>query len=49
MGRKVGEPTVPSLPEDYEIEEEEPGDSDIAETLAQKLELPVGEHGKSWL
>ena len=34
MGRKVGEPTVPSLPEDYEIEEEEPGDSDIAETLA---------------
>ena len=23
--------------------------ADIAETLAQKLELPVGEHGKSWL
>ena len=34
MGREVAEPTVPSLPEDYDLEEEEPGDSDIAEDVA---------------
>lgn len=34
MGRTIEEPGVPSLPEDYDLDEEEPTDDDIDETVA---------------
>lgn len=34
MGKDVVDPAVPSLPEDYDIEEEEPTDDDVDEAAA---------------
>lgn len=34
MGKAVAEPAVPSLPEDYDLDEEEPSDDDIEEAVA---------------
>lgn len=34
MGKDVAEPAVPSLPEDYDLDEEEPTDEDIEEAVA---------------
>jgi len=34
MGKPVAEPAVPSLPEDYDLDEEEPADEDINEAAA---------------
>lgn len=34
MGKDVVEPAVPSLPEDYDIEDEEPSDDDVDEAVA---------------
>lgn len=32
MGKAVSEPTVPSLPDDYDLDEEEPTDDDVVES-----------------
>lgn len=34
MGKAVAELSVPSLPEDYDLDEEEPGDEDVVESAA---------------
>jgi len=34
MGKDVTEPAVPSLPEDYDLDEEEPTDEDVEEAVA---------------
>lgn len=34
MGKDLGQPAFPTLPGDYDLEEEEPTDDDIAETTA---------------
>ena len=34
VGRELVEPAVPSIPEDYDLEEEEPSDNDFAEAMA---------------
>lgn len=34
MGKAVVEPSVPSLPEEYDLDDEEPGDEDVVESAA---------------
>jgi hypothetical protein len=34
MGKPRVEPTMPSLPTDYDLEDEEPTDDDVAEAVA---------------